>query len=84
MFDSTETTWSTSSRVVSRDRGKRTAPCRLFSGKPMACRTCDGSIEQDPQADPSEAAMPTRLRWWRIARFRDGQKRCLSYLVAGC
>ncbi|MGY4498261.1 hypothetical protein ACVWYH_002192 [Bradyrhizobium sp. GM24.11] len=50
----------------SRDRNKRTAPCRLFSGTPMARRTC-GSIEQEPRADPSEAAMPARLRWWRIA-----------------
>lgn len=56
-FDNTETTWSTSLRVVSRRRDKRTAPCR----------TCHGAIEQDPQADPSEAAMLARLRSWRIA-----------------
>ncbi|TWH93437.1 hypothetical protein IQ17_06983 [Bradyrhizobium daqingense] len=65
--DTAHTASSTSAREVSREREKRTAPCIRHAGTCMARRTCDGCIEPDLQADPSDTAMPARLRRWAIA-----------------
>lgn len=55
-------TQTTSSIVLSRDKEKRMAPRKAVIGTFIARSTCDGSMEPEAQADPSEAAMPDRLR----------------------
>ena len=59
---STFNTVTTSSIPVSRDSEKRMAPRSAAGGTSIARRTCEGSIEPDAQAEPSEAAMPARFK----------------------
>ena len=55
-------TRSTSSTVLSRDNENLMAPRSAVAGTFIARSTCDGSIEPAAQAEPSDAAMPARLR----------------------
>src|SRR5579875_89837 len=57
---------STSSSVLSLPRVRRRLPCASSTGNPMASSTCDGSTKPEVQAEPVEAAMPSRSRLSRI------------------
>ena len=78
LIQSRETTCSISSRVVARPRLKRIAPIPISGGTFIAFNTGESSTEPEWQAEPVEAATPSRLL--RIAEPIFPTKLTLSVL----